>query len=288
VIARIDNESLMLASAETRPKHLLVVGSDLRTFETRVDLDPVEPSVFPLASLPAGLEVFLLRDERGNILLDSRGEHGGTGSLPIPTIPSLEALGEASLRSAERIPSVAAAAAFARGLLAMRKSRWEEAVELFEEAAILRGDDPLTWWAKNWCLRHQDEANEHDLPNAHYLAPLDPVLRADAYLNAPEDAKPEPLLDTWGDDPQPFLEVADLLHDAGLVEARVRWLEEARRRAPCSLIEMLLAAAHLEQGRELAAAEHVAFAAAALDTVAASRRSEVDAVAQVRDRFPLG
>lgn len=291
-IAKVDDDTLTVASAELRPKHLLLVGSEGRTFETRIDLDPATPSVFPLASLPAGLEVFQLRDERGGVLLDSRQPDSGLETIDVPTIPSLEevfyAKDEESLRSAERIPGVASAAAFALGLIAMQKIRWVEAVERFEDAAILRGDDPLIWWAKNWCLRHLDEGNEHDLPNAHYLAPLDPVLRADAYLNAPEDAKPEPLLDALGADPQAFLEVADLLHAAGLHEVRARWLEEARRRASCSLIENLLAAAHLEHGRELAAAEHVSFAASAPDSVPPARRSEVDALGQLRARFPLG
>ncbi len=289
-IAMMANDELTIATAEARPNHLLLVGVEGRTFDVKVDAGPTELSVTSLASLPGEIEAFQLRDNRGKVILDSRAEEPGREVVDVAPIPSLEAVVDdrAALMSAERLPSVASAAAFALGLQAMRRLRWSEAAERFEDAAILRGDDPLIWWAKNWCLRQLNEDNEHDLPNAHYLAPLDPVLRADAYLSAPEDAKPEPLLDAWGADPQPFLEVADLLHDAGLIEARARWLEEARRRAPCKLIELLLAAAHLEQGRELAASEHVRFSATAPDLVEARRRSEVEGLAKVRARFTLG
>jgi len=291
VVAMIEENEITLTSAEIRPNHMLFVGSAGRTFESRVDLHPGQPAKFALDSLPGPLEAFQLRDGRGNTVLESQRDLASE-RVHLPEVSSLEeffyASQESALTSAERIPSVASPAAFARGMLAMRRGRWEDAANFFEDAAILRGDDPLTWWAKNWCLRHLDSGNEHDLPNAHYLAPLDPVLRADAYLSAPEDAKPSALLDAWGSDPQPYLEVADLLHDAGLIDVRARWLEEARHRAPSKLLEWLLAAAHLEQGREMAAGEHVGFSEAVADNAVARRRSELDAVALVRSRFPLG
>lgn len=281
--ARLDKGTLKISSAETRKQQLLLVGSEGRTFETRIDLSPTELIEMPLASLPGDLSIFQLRDEGGRIILSSKPDKTAETILEVQEIPSLDnvLLDEAALKSAARIPSVSAAATFALGLLALREQRWEDAVDFFEDAAILRGDNPLVWWAKNWCLRYLDQQNEHDLANAHFLAPLDPALRADAYLNAPEDSKPDPLLDAWGDDPQPYLEVADLLASAGLAEPRARWLEEARRRAPCSLIELLLAAAHLEHGREMAAAEHVSFAAKAPNRAIAQRPSEILAVRAV-------
>ncbi len=288
-IARLGEGTLTIASAETRRQQLLLVGSEGRTFETRIDISPTVPTEMPLGSLPAGLDIFQLRDEGGRIILSNTPSRGLEALLEAPPIPSLDhlLLDEEALKSAGRIPSVSAAATFALGLLAMRGQRWEDAVEIFEDAAILRGDNPSVWWAKNWCLRYLDLQNEHDLANAHFLAPLDPALRADAYLNAPEDAKPDPLLDAWGDDPQPYLEMADLLGSAGLAEPRARWLEEARRRAPCSLIEVLLAAAHLEHGREMAAAEHIGLSTKAPDRATEHRPSEILAVRAARARFPL-
>jgi hypothetical protein len=181
------------------------------------------------------------------------------------------------LASAERDPGSEHAAAFARGLLRMRVQDWEGALEHLNESTILRGDNPLAWWAKGWCLRQLDLDPSQELANAHYLAPLEPALKGDAFLAAPIDAKPSALLDAWGEDPQPYLEFADLLAHAGLHEPRAQWLEEARRRAPCSLIERLLAAAHREQGREIAAGEHLRFANDAPERAAAFRRSEIDA-----------
>jgi hypothetical protein len=281
--ARLDEERLALASAETRHGHRLLVGVDGKTMEMQVDMSPESDSSIDLASLGGRVERCQVRDPRGEVILDSMPPAQSDTKLPMPPISSIENLlwDDDGLASAERDPSVAHAAAFARGLLQLRKRNWAEAADRFEDSLLRSSDDPLAWWAKNWCLRELGQENEHDLANAHYLAPTEPILRADAYLSAPESAKPEHLLDAWGSNPQPFLEVSDLLDQAGLEEPRARWLEEARRRAPCALIERLLAAAHLAHSRELAAMEHVRCAENAKDLADAFRPSEVRAEARL-------
>jgi hypothetical protein len=281
--ARLDTNALTIAAAQAITGNTLVVGSSEepeRTFQLNLDLSPDKPTRIALDSIPIAVDRFRLRDQRGRVLLSN--------AEPPPSPPIERKLGsprsledlltdDRALASAEREAGSEHAAAFARALLRMRAQDWETALEHLEDATILRGDNPLAWWAKAWCERQLGGDPANELANAHYLAPLDPVLKGDAYLAAPMDAKPAALLDAWGEDPQPYLEFADLLTHAGQHEARAQWLEEARRRAPCSLFERLLAAAHREHGRDLAASEHLKFAETAPDRADPFRRSEIDA-----------
>jgi hypothetical protein len=279
--AQIEADRLIIASADRSENNLLIVGTSAepdRTFELKVALSPDQPTEVDLSGLPINVDRLRLRDQRGKTMLQSSAEQRAADQK-LGSARSLEEVigDDLALASCERDPGVEHAAAFARALLRMRQQDWEGALELIEDACILRGDSPIAWWARAWCVRMLDGDPSQELANAHYLAPLEPVLRADAYLSAPMDAKPGALLDGWGSNPQPFLEVADILAHAGLHEARAEWLEEARRRAPCSLIEKLLAAAHRQHGRELEAAEHLRLAAEAKDIAEPFRRSEIDA-----------
>ena len=279
----LEEAAIWIAASEASVGNRLVVGSAAepeRTFELQVDLTPEQPARLDLSGLPITVDRFRLRDRQGRTLLSNLGEPEASASEQKLGAPrSLEGmlLDDRALASAERDPGSEHAAAFARALLRMRSQDWEGALEQLNESTILRGDNPLAWWAKGWCLRQLDLDPSQELANAHYLAPLEPALKGDAFLAAPMDAKPSALLDAWGDDPQPYLEFADLLAHAGQHEARAQWLEEARRRAPCSLIERLLAAAHREHGREIAAGEHLRFAEGAPERAEAFRRSEIDA-----------
>jgi hypothetical protein len=283
VAVMLSDDAISIAAAQAGESNRLVVGSSTepeRTFELQLDLAPDQPTVVDLTGLPIKVDRLRLRNRSGRLLLSNASqtdEPVGEHRLGAPR--SLDGMlgDDGLLASAERDPGSEHAAAFARGLLKMRAEDWEGALDHLNEATILRGDNPLAWWAKAWCLREMGSDPSQELANAHYLSPLDPVLKGDAFLAAPLDAKPSALLDAWGEDPQPYLEFADLLAHAGQHASRAQWLEEARRRAPCSLIERLLAAAHREHGRELAASEHLLFAESAPERAEAFRRSEIDA-----------
>lgn len=281
--ARLDGDKISIAAAEHLSNSLLLVGSSSepeRIFEIKVDLSPDAPTEIALTGLPFAVDRIRLRNAHGRTLLSNNPSERAESCQGLAAPRSLATMldDDSALASAERDHGSEHAAAFARALLRMRKHDWEGSLELLADATILRGDNPLAWWAKAWCLRQLDGDPSQELANAHYLAPLDPVLRGDAYLAAPEATKPEALLDAWGEDPQPYLEFADLLAHAGQSEPRARWLEEARRRAPCSLTEQLLASAHRAEGRELAASEHLKLAETAPDRAEAFRLSELDAI----------
>ena len=280
--ASFSEETLTIAAAERHVACRLVVGSSAepeRTFELNVDLDPQETTEVTLSGLPIKIDRFRLRDSRSRTLLSNIDQPATEPAevkliAPISFEPLLR--DDTALASAERFPGAEHAAALARAFLLMQIEDWEGALDLLMDSTIFRGDNPIAWWAKAWCLRQTSNDAAADLANAHYLAPLDPILRADAFLAAPVESKPEALLDIWGMDPQPYLEFADLLSQCGQVEARARWLDEARRRVPCALFERLLADEHRRHGREIAAHEHLTLAKQAPETAEAFRPSELE------------
>jgi hypothetical protein len=281
--ASFDDRSITIAPALEGKGCLLVVGTREhpdKTFQMGIDLSPASPTNVPLDTLPIEVDSFRVRDSRGRTLLTNahEDEDPPVGKLvPAESLePYLES--DSNLRHAERMSGLEHAACLGRALLKMRDHDWEGALEFLLDATILRGDNPIAWWAKAHSLRHLDADPRGDLANAHYLAPLDPVLRADAFLSAPEESKPTALLDVFGDDPQPYLEVADLLSHAGQQAERVRWLEEAKRKAPCSLFDRLLAHAHRSEGREISSYEHLALSRSGIERATPFRRSELAAM----------
>ena len=96
---------------------------------------------------------------------------------------------------------------------------------------MYNADDPLLWWGKAVALRLAGEDNEQELLNAHFLAPLEPALRAESFLSQPinPDGAPSPLLASLAENPEEFIEVACLLIDCGLFDQASRWIDEALR-----------------------------------------------------------
>lgn len=314
-------ESARIAAAEPLPKCKLVLGlKDATTVEAAVDLYHEVPCVLSLANLSARPEVFSLRDSSGVELLgglcDSQPVaklaitpdfHQGSlvqfspeailSDLPADAAgPSAYFKGvalvlldkdeEADADFARSAYDSAATAAshFGRGAISMRARKWEEAAQHFESSLLYRGDDVLAWWAKNWCLRNVGLESEHDLPNAHYLAPLEPLLRFDAWITAGAEAN-SPLLSSF-EDSQTYLEVAEMLWICGLLEELDQWLREASRRRPNPLFHLLSAAAYLRVGKDIAASEQVSFARRLEAVPSPWRAVENLAIRQLAARFP--
>lgn len=132
---------------------------------------------------------------------------------------------------------------------AIRQAAWSVAAEYLDQSLLANGDDPLGWWLEGVVLRHAGNTEEDALLNAHYLAPLEPALRAESFLAQPvvEGRDPSPLLSSLT--PQDFVEVACLLLDRGLRDDGVRWLDEALRHEDAPMLRYLLAHAYLSSGK---------------------------------------
>lgn len=196
----------------------------------------------------------------------------------LPLARGLHALAEGRQADAERLllaathaPGLEHVAWFALGVSAMRSERWLLAAADFEESLLYCGSNPLAWWLKNWCLRRVGDEDEHDLPNAHFLAPVEPCLRIEAFLSGGGEG----MLEEFGDDPAPFLEVADLLWWCGQEAERQMVLAAGAEQTSDGLLYRLRASWLRRCGMEMEAAEEERRAATASRSTAPQRISEV-------------
>ncbi|MFI5384547.1 MAG: hypothetical protein ACHQ50_00335 [Fimbriimonadales bacterium] len=167
-----------------------------------------------------------------------------------------------------------------------------EAEDLLEQALLYNAEDHLAWWMKAIAIRLQatEADTSPELLNAHYLAPLEPALRAESFLSQPGTLEREPgvLLKPMAEFPEHFIEVAALLAEAGLFEQASRWIDECLRHVDLPMLRYLLAYAYLSAtGLDLEAAEQVA--AAAKQPIGPPypwRRVEIAALEVLSKRFP--
>ena len=161
----------------------------------------------------------------------------------------------------------------------------------FEQALIFNGEDHLAWWAKAAAQRKGGaEAEERtELLNAHFLAPLEPVLRAEGFLASPVHSREKSaVLGPLEETPEAFVEVACLLLEANFVQDAARWLTEALLHVDFPVLRYLLAHVYLELGgMEVDAAEQVQLAIRENpEPPYPYRRIEFRALAKLAARFP--
>ena len=138
--------------------------------------------------------------------------------LPLPALrPGVLALGASSL---------------------LREGNPRRAAELLEIALGYSAEDPLLWWNK--ALAHRlagDEGERPELPNAHFLSPLEPLLRAEATLGGGGPA----LVEEMAARPDDLVEAACRLIEAGAGSEALKWIEEAERHRNLPMLDYLAA-----------------------------------------------
>ncbi|MBS1706611.1 MAG: DUF5107 domain-containing protein [Armatimonadetes bacterium] len=183
-----------------------------------------------------------------------------------------------------------AAALVRRASEACSRRDWESARSALHLAAETNAEDPLLWWHLAAIARHEGIDNADFLTNAHYLAPLDPLLRAEAFLaQSPEmSADPVEFVAPVANDPELAREVADNLICAGLVEDAVRWMDECLRHRTHPMLHYLLAWLHHSTTQmEFEAANHVKKASESpVELAVPWRRIERQAIADLQKRYP--
>jgi hypothetical protein len=101
----------------------------------------------------------------------------------------------------------------------------------------------LLWWDKALAARLDEQDNQSEILNAHFLAPLEPALRAESFLSQPISLDPEPnrLLASLEENAEEFIEVACLLIEAGLYDQASRWIDESLRHRDLPMLRYLMA-----------------------------------------------
>lgn len=274
---------------------LLVLTESGETLEAVTDLGPETPRSFPLDPGLGAKTIALLDPSRAELLRLSLGDE----PAPIPALeeipdeplgvfldPSSESLGDEAFEWRNR-----ALAETVLGLRSLAGGEFEEADRRFEQALLYNGEDHLAWWYKAVALRLAGSEREEspELLNAHYLAPLEPALRAEAFLSQPValDPAPNPLLASFSAVPGNFVEVACLLLEAGLYMDASRWIDEAIRHVDQPMLRYLGAYCYLKGSRlDAEAASHVAAAARVGPAPHPFRRMEAVALKALSERFP--
>ncbi|MGV3615648.1 MAG: DUF5107 domain-containing protein [Fimbriimonas sp.] len=288
----LDDAVVRVQAAGERPAHKLVLRTaDGRTLEAPADLGPDRPLEIPLDGLPSTPVAVALLDATGGEVLRADRHAPAAPPPPMPASEerSLEIEPEA-LRRATFDPGVRGPAYAGLGAYALANREFEAADLAFEQSLLYNGDDPLAWWALAATRRLRgDEGERPELLNAHYLAPLEPILRAEAFLaqSPAMGFEPSPLIAPVAEIPEDLVEVACLLVEHGLLDQANRWIDEALRHHDLAMLRYLMADVLLRGTRmEAEAAEHVRAPASALVPPLPWRPAERRALATVVARFP--
>lgn len=182
-------------------------------------------------------------------------------------------------------PALDSAAWLCLALLAMRGGDWNKAISRLDETLMRNGNDPLAWWLRSWAERQTGSDGSDSLTTAHLLWPLEPVLRADAFLSSVGESAASDLLGNFGDDSQVFREVAMLLWECGRLADLNTWLDESKNQTNDPMIGVIHSFAFLQlSGRELAAKEQLDLSPSGF--AVPLRDYEVAMVRRVREVFP--
>lgn len=211
--------------------------------EARVDLYPERPVALALPVAPDGLSV------NGVPWTAESRVKPPVLSSPTWTPPT----GLAELREHVHLVPVRAAALFR---LAARTPDDAEAADLVETALLYCGDHPLLWAARAIFARRLGE--EHPaLANLHYLWPLEPVLRTEAFLGGEVGGtEGSPLLAPLTD--AEALEAAEIYADLGRDDDFYRVADDLLRSRDLPALRYLAAARELARGYDAEAAGSVA------------------------------
>ncbi|HTQ09236.1 MAG TPA: hypothetical protein VMI31_04120 [Fimbriimonadaceae bacterium] len=292
----VGGESIQIqAAAPIRGKIVLMTRRG-ESLEAPTEIDPRRIAAIPLPEPVAGVAVM---DEARNVVLRWEGDWAMAHETGQPRLPDRSALSQPAtpytdgeLEQATFDVGRRHVAHALLGVRALAAGDFEAAEARFEQSLLNNGEDHLAWWMKAMAARlgSRTEGESPELLNAHFLAPLEPALRAESFLAQPQTLEEgsSPLLKPLDDFPDAFLEVAALLFEAGLHHEAARWIDEALRHADLPMLRYLLAYAHLKvTNLEFEAAEQVKAASTRPITPPFPWRGiEIEALRALSERFP--
>jgi hypothetical protein len=300
-VAHVEGDELRLQVVERKPGHKVVLLlADGQTLEAPADIYPETPLKLSLQGLPSPPWVIVLRDPaKVDVLrldLQSPSEARQSWRVDEPDFeleyPHALNMAPERLSRLELHQPYKPLALTAAAMGSLGTGHYAAAAEKLEQALLHNGEDHLAWWAKAVAHRlvGEDEEERPELLNAHFLAPLEPALRAESFLAQPQSQgkEPNPIVAPLAASPDELLEVAHLLLEHGLMQEAARWIDESLRHVDIPLMRYLLAYGYLTRSRmETEAAEQVSAAARApIAPPYPWRRLEREAVRLLAQRFP--
>ncbi|HXH59924.1 MAG TPA: DUF5107 domain-containing protein [Fimbriimonadaceae bacterium] len=268
-VSVLDGVLRVQAAREMKSHKIVLLDERGQKLEVTTDLNPAAPFE---AEAPDKVAAIALLDGSGDAVFESKV---GDDVVPEPATSSLSpaepsghdpACEPLHLRGAAHLALLA-------GLLP------KAARDEVDEALGTLSDDPLTWWQRAHLSCAMEEEGEGELETAHALSPLEPALRAEAFLasdGAPSLLKPLT--------PDAVSNVACLLIEMGCASEATRLLDAAIENTDCALLRWMLARLLLDAGLDVDAAAHVAAAKLSLPYLV--HEIEVRAVRDLAARFP--
>lgn len=282
--------------------YTLLDGADELLVEARVSNRSLSPQRFSLAAVeeggtedvvsesvlaPRDTRAFRLRLAQGATSINVHGiEQNDVSRISLsdhdgdePTSLPIHLRGAAHLRAAGRLA---------------QRGDYRAALDDVDSALATLGDDPLTWWQRAVLARLVGERDDEspELAAAHALSPLEPVLRAEAFLSIPQTHGKEPstVMKPLAGDPDALHECVHLYIEAGFLSDASRLIDEALRHGEHPLLRYMHAWILMKHTRmEMEAATEVSRAAKSpLQPPFPWRPLEVQAVEELHARFPKG
>lgn len=293
----VSDGRLALQAAVRLRGRIFLLSKTGQTLEAAVDLEPERLLALPLEGNVASPEAVVFRagDEAKEIAWTAEEPPLDLPEAEAATLEvgeNLERLDEMSLRIALREPRTRPAAYVVLAMRAVRGERSVEAATLLDDALLTNSEDHLAWWLKAVLARLSGTANEErgDLLNAHFLAPLEPALRAESFLSidGPLGKEPTQILSPLAGHPDALSEAACLLLDAGLRAEATRFLDEALLHGEVPILCYLRAFNLLEGSRmDVEAAQSVRRAATLpIGPPYPWRTQERQAIRVLSEKFP--
>ena len=247
-----DQPQISFCASTPLLQHKLILQTESgQTFEAEVNIHPEAVYRAPLNGIPEAVVAAQLKSPEGEPVATfgtlsselSPMIHGfaGTG---VPWILPRE-YDDATLLALTADVGLRVPAYLELAARATERGDYQRADTCYEHALLFNGDDPLAWWAKSVNRRignlDDENAERTELLNAHYLSPLEPCLRAEAFLAQPRNhgKDPSPLLASFNDVPENFVEVACQLIQARFYEDAAYFIDEALRHQNLGMLHYL-------------------------------------------------
>lgn len=179
-----------------------------------------------------------------------------------------------------------------RAFAKAQKQDFSAAMDDLDEALSFAANDPLTWWFKA-VLRSRTSKDGEENPeqlNAHYLAPMEPLLRIQSFLDqgAAQGREPNPLMKPIAADPELLMDAVEILLLSGMQEQATLILDEVLRHRPIQRAHLILGWLSLrQQTMDFEAARHAQSASdMAIEPPFPNRPVELTALRALQQRFP--
>ncbi len=276
-LAVVDQGISIQASRPLSARLKLIDASDV-SFEANVDAIPEKRLDLPFENALSLKAIYLSEVTGGNLLRQRHGiktkEVVDNNGSSRDAMAEQDTMARANIRTfhepgshfSSLLPSIRYEISLKQAhSSAFTKGRREEIDHLLEQALLYNGEDHLAWWMKAVHKRVQEGAQDSaELLNAHYLAPLEPCLRAEGFLSQPiaQGREANPILRPLDDSPEQFVEVACQLMTWWLFAEASRFLDEALRHVDLPMLRYLQAYALTEAHMDVEAASHVRAAGA--------------------------